>query len=555
MNCPSKFALVAGLASVLALSPLAAQSPTAEDPADKFDSENAILDTSLLFAIGAQEARQSLRGSFGWPTFQEGLVEGVYFRFDPDGYARFSPAPRLDTDVFEVICRPRTYSCMGRKGALAMFLNARGQLQLKIDGVAEGDTFHIAEGVTEIELPPRILQPLDNRFEALLMAGGELVVRRGGKEFERISLVGFSAVATYLRWVMARQDYTVLPRGWPVPNSRASQPGGITQAASWQSPMPQPQAVPVGPALSVEPIAAMAASEPSRQEDLAEVKSEIAMLRALLEESRAGAAAQRQTVASGASPEIGDTLHVPLGEVGALEERIARLESAMSSFEQMLAGRGASALPPSSEAADPLVAPTDIGAAGAAAAFGADLEESSAPATAGPRTSEVEAFFNRSLGLEPSERRVAPEAGGMGSLKQTLEMDYDVPPDVADMIMELIAGKAAPAQMADEPALPPAAGQMAGDPFAPADQEMIDLFRTREVDRILAELDDTLPPEETPLSEESILLTQPVTSQSGALRVVSADAEVREGEGGRALPTEDLQEYLTLSAYFKSVLN
>ena len=82
--------------------------------AEAFTPDNAILNTAVPFAVGAREAQQSLRTAFGWPTFQEGLVKGVYFRFDPDGYARFSPSPRLDTDVFEVICRPRTYTCMAR---------------------------------------------------------------------------------------------------------------------------------------------------------------------------------------------------------------------------------------------------------------------------------------------------------------------------------------------------------------------------------------------------------------------------------------------------------
>ncbi|MEC8574047.1 MAG: hypothetical protein VXZ09_10465, partial [Pseudomonadota bacterium] len=98
------------LATQLLSQPASAQVQAPPRGPEVFASENAILDTSLPFAIGAREAQQALRGSFGWPTFQEGLVEGVYFRFDPDGYARFSPSPRLDTDVFEVICRPRTYA-------------------------------------------------------------------------------------------------------------------------------------------------------------------------------------------------------------------------------------------------------------------------------------------------------------------------------------------------------------------------------------------------------------------------------------------------------------
>lgn len=250
MGKPIQKTLLVGsvcLSLALASPGLAQQVPT--DETASFTSENAILDTSILFAIGAQEARQELRGSFGWPTFQEGLVEGVYFRFDPDGYARFSPSPRLDADVFEVICRPRTYTCMGRKNGMAVALTSRGTLQLRMENVVETDQFFVADGVSELPLPQNILQPLDPRLELLLSSGGELVVKRREAEAERLSLVGFSAVAAYLRWISARQDYVVLPRGWPIPNSDSNVASiGLTQAANWQSPMPQPlipQAVPL----------------------------------------------------------------------------------------------------------------------------------------------------------------------------------------------------------------------------------------------------------------------------------------------------------------------
>ncbi|KPA20625.1 hypothetical protein shim_32280 [Shimia sp. SK013] len=209
-----------------------------------FASENAILDTSIPFAIGAREAQQALRGSFGWPNFQEGLVEGVYFRFDPDGYARFAPTPRLDVDVFEVICRPRTYSCAARKEGFEMFLTDRGQIQLKLENVASGDTFHVVEGVSEIQVPVRILQPLDFQLEMLLASGGDFSARRGGTEVLQVSLKGFAAVSAYLRWISARQNYAVLPRGWPVPNGATTDAGStVTQSSTWASPMPQPQAL------------------------------------------------------------------------------------------------------------------------------------------------------------------------------------------------------------------------------------------------------------------------------------------------------------------------
>lgn len=216
----------------------------ADRSAEAFASENAILDTAIPFAIGAREARQALRGAFGWPSFQEGLVEGVYFRFDPDGYARFAPTPRLDVDVFEVICRPRTYACAARKDGLEVFLTDRGQLQMRLENALAGDMFFVSEGVSEIQVPERILQPLDVQLELLLGAGGELSTRRGGTEVSRVSLKGFSAVTAYLRWIAARQDYAVLPRGWPVPNAETS--GGMTKPAAWNSPMPQPQVVAPG---------------------------------------------------------------------------------------------------------------------------------------------------------------------------------------------------------------------------------------------------------------------------------------------------------------------
>lgn len=251
---------------------------------EAFESENAILDTALPFAIGAREAQQSLRSSFGWATFQEGLVEGVYFRFDPDGYARFSPTPRLDTDVFEVICRPRTYSCMGRKDIMSMVLTNRGQLQLKLENVSPDDTFFVSEGVSEIQLPNRILQPLDHQLEGLLSSGGELIVRRGEQTISNISLKGFSAVATYLRWVLARQDYTVLPRGWPVPNSKsATSDGAMTRPTTWVSPMPQPQML----SPNSYGTAGSGAVQPGArvQEEVAEVRGELKLMRELLLQS------------------------------------------------------------------------------------------------------------------------------------------------------------------------------------------------------------------------------------------------------------------------------
>lgn len=235
----------ANLVALITLSaPALSQTVGNPNRVDDFTPENAIVDTSIPFAIGASEAQQSLRGAFGWPTFQEGLVEGVYFRFDPDGYARFSPNPRLDVDVFEVLCKSRTNECLARKGDLTILLSQQGQLQLQISDAMSTDSFFLSEGVGEIQVPERVLQPLDLQMENLLASSTELIVRRGTEEVSRHSLRGFLATTSYLRWIFSQQDYSVLPRGWPVPNPRS--PGGQsqgTQTVDWQSPMPQPQFV------------------------------------------------------------------------------------------------------------------------------------------------------------------------------------------------------------------------------------------------------------------------------------------------------------------------
>lgn len=267
----NEFAFLSG-AMVLAMTlDIAAQTQAEPAPEDSFSLEAAILDTSIPFAVGAHEARQELRGAFGWPTFQEGLVEGVYFRFDPDGYARFSPTPRLDTDVFEVICRPRTHVCMARKGPMNITLSSKNQVQLEMENVTDADRFSIIDGISELQLPANILQPLDSRMEILLSAGGDLLISRSQKEVDRVSLSGFAAVISYLRWVSAQQDYNVLPRDWPIPNAvKASPSAALTQSAAWASPMPQPA------------FANDFANGPERNPDVADVQSELRALREIL---------------------------------------------------------------------------------------------------------------------------------------------------------------------------------------------------------------------------------------------------------------------------------
>lgn len=313
---------------------------------DVFLPENAILDTSILFAIGAREAQQELRGSYGWDTFQEGLVEGVYFRFDPDGYARFSPNARLDADLFEVLCRPRTLNCVARKGPLNLTINAQGMLQMSIEGVAAGDQFFISDLINEIELPDRILQPLDARFENVLAVGGDLIIRRGQNETHRISLIGFSAVTSYLRWILAEQDYLALPRNWPVPNGSTTEPTTLTAPDAWRN-------VAVGAST-----AQVQASDAALIEASTPVSEEIASLKALVEQismNHATEPAADVVVSTAAKPEVGGSQHAVEYELGKAIARIEALERELERLSSMTQSN-----PMDSQLAAQMVANTEI---------------------------------------------------------------------------------------------------------------------------------------------------------------------------------------------------
>ncbi len=307
----SAFIAALAAAPVAVAQTIAASGDTDTQLSAAFASENVILDTRLLFADGAREAQQNLRGAFGWPTFQEGLVEGVYFRFDPDGYARFSPSPRLDDDVFEVVCRPRTYSCMAQKGALRMVLTDQKAIHLMMDGLQPTDQLFLADTTTELALPMRILEPLELQFERLLSTGGDLVVRRGENTLATISLKGFGAVTAYLRWISARQDYTVLPTGWPVPNARTGTTREtLTEAQNWVNPMPQP--------LSIGQVSQGAAyADEDSAAALDAMQTDLTELRRLLENRQ-----NEATTIEAAQPPAADPVQEQMKQMEAMIQRL-----------------------------------------------------------------------------------------------------------------------------------------------------------------------------------------------------------------------------------------
>ena len=56
----------------------------------------------------------------GWPTYQQGRAGELFFRIDPDGYARFGHGDRLDQDYWEVTCTPDPPDCTARRGPVRL---------------------------------------------------------------------------------------------------------------------------------------------------------------------------------------------------------------------------------------------------------------------------------------------------------------------------------------------------------------------------------------------------------------------------------------------------
>lgn len=187
--------------------------PTTDAPV--FSAEGAIIDTRKPFARDAVEMDQELRGAFGWPVFQGGVVRGLHFRIDPDGYARFAPTPRLDEDVIEVVCLRNTRVCSARKDRVLLISREDGTIDLIVTDVLPGETVGLRDaGGVERELPPTPL-PVTAVVEEALARSVEIVVRRGTELRATVPIIGLTVVATYLRWVFSGQSDAALPFDWP----------------------------------------------------------------------------------------------------------------------------------------------------------------------------------------------------------------------------------------------------------------------------------------------------------------------------------------------------
>lgn len=213
--------VAAGMVAGLAIASGSGAGTTPEIRAENFSPQNQLVDTSILFAAGAREGEQTLRGALGWPTFQEGRVFGINYRFDPDGYARFGPTPTLDTDFFEVLCNPENRLCTATKEPIQLWMADENTPRFSIRGIAGNTRIFASDGTSKIELPHELLAELSPSVQEALVSASELILETEGDPPQKISMSGFIPALVYIQWIAKRQDPSVFPTGWPLPEIEA----------------------------------------------------------------------------------------------------------------------------------------------------------------------------------------------------------------------------------------------------------------------------------------------------------------------------------------------
>ncbi len=158
-------------------------------------AQEAVLDTAKPFTADAAEIEQYLRGPVGWPTFQQGKAGELFFRFDPDGYARFGTTERLDEDYWEISCKPSPTDCTAQRGPVRLGVDKGGQITIKLEGAQPADGFSL-DGTDGEPAPLSAL--LSAPRVASLLKASSLTPASGG---EPLPINGLETVATYIRWV------------------------------------------------------------------------------------------------------------------------------------------------------------------------------------------------------------------------------------------------------------------------------------------------------------------------------------------------------------------
>ena len=190
---------------------------SAEESPNLIETITAI-DTSIPFAPGAEEHFINVRGPFGQPSFQQGFVEGMHYRIDPDGGALFSRDPRLRNNVFEVECEDGIASCIAIRGVVRLSIDTEGLLVFGLDADSAFDAIYVGYGSFDADQPEGNWKKLNTSLDTVsvdILAGyDQMVVVKDGKLAQQIPLEGILVVGAYLKWVVDGQPVKVLPASW-----------------------------------------------------------------------------------------------------------------------------------------------------------------------------------------------------------------------------------------------------------------------------------------------------------------------------------------------------
>jgi hypothetical protein len=213
----------------------------------------AIVDTTRPFVKGAVEQESAMRGPMGWPTYQEGMAGPLYYRLDPDGYARFGPSERLDADYWEVTCSPDPVDCIGRRGDVTLRVESDGLPSVELENAAPQDRFRLDSAATEALTLDEIASPAR---APVLLAASVLTAEESGRS---MPVDGLAAVAAYIRWAEGAQaDDLRFDAAPPRPIGRASPSVPEKPAASAAAGKAAPDAI-AAPA----PVAEVASGPPA----------------------------------------------------------------------------------------------------------------------------------------------------------------------------------------------------------------------------------------------------------------------------------------------------
>lgn len=211
-------------------------------------AQEGIVDTAVPFVAGGVQNELLLRGPVGWDTYQSGVADGLYYRFDPDGYARFGASERLDEDYWEIVCTVQPVDCTGRRGPVTLQVDAEGYPTVEIENLNPQGSFRLADAGA----PALTLAELSAPAHATeLLAASEL---RPETEGAPVAIGGIGTVARYIRWVENGQAPDLRADAVPYrPMGRSIPPPAAAPAAGGEGDGATPAPIVRSEALSLEP--------------------------------------------------------------------------------------------------------------------------------------------------------------------------------------------------------------------------------------------------------------------------------------------------------------